>query len=200
MQASLALRFMRLAFCRFNFIRLCCDFMSENIEYQLILSDRRSISVEVDRNLNVIVRAPKKMKKSEIEKFVLKHEVWLEKAIEKQKNRASKRPELNETEIKALKLKAKEVIPSKVRYYSEIMQLKPTGIKITSAKTRLGSCSGKNSLCFSYLLMQYSEDVIDYVVVHELAHIKYHNHGKAFYKLIEQYLPDYKDSVKNIKN
>lgn len=79
------------------------------------------------------------------------------------------------------------------------MNLYPTALKITSAKTRFGSCSGKDSICFSYLLMRYPDEAIDYVVVHELAHIKHKNHSKAFYTLIEKYLPDYKEREKLLK-
>ncbi|MEG1614194.1 MAG: M48 family metallopeptidase, partial [Oscillospiraceae bacterium] len=76
----------------------------------------------------------------------------------------------------------------------------PTAVKITSAEKRFGSCSGKNSLCFSYRLMQYPQDAIDYVIVHELAHIKHKNHSKNFYELIEQYMPDYKERNAILKN
>lgn len=74
-----------------------------------------------------------------------------------------------------------------------------TGIKITSAKTRYGSCSAKNSLCFSLYLMQKPLYAVDYVIVHELAHTVHHNHGKDFYKLIEKYMPDYKDRISVLK-
>ena len=69
----------------------------------------------------------------------------------------------------------------------------PTGIKITSAKKRFGSCNGKNSICFSLYLMQYPQAAIDYVVVHELCHIRHHDHSPAFYRLVESVLPDYKE-------
>ena len=72
------------------------------------------------------------------------------------------------------------------------MGVQPTGVRITSARTRFGSCSGKDSLCFSWRLMQYPEDAVDYVVVHELAHIVHKNHGPYFWALVGQYMPDYK--------
>lgn len=72
------------------------------------------------------------------------------------------------------------------------MNLYPTGLKITSARTRFGSCSGKNSICFSWRLMDYPEPAIDNVVVHELAHIAHKNHGPQFWALVERYLPDYR--------
>ena len=79
------------------------------------------------------------------------------------------------------------------------MGLEPTGVKITSAKKRFGSCSAKNSICYSWRLMLYSKEAIDYVVVHELAHIAHKNHGPQFYALIEKYLPDYKEREKLLR-
>ena len=73
------------------------------------------------------------------------------------------------------------------------MELKPAGIKITSAQKRFGSCSGKNSICYSWRLMLYPPEAIDYVVVHELAHIVHKNHSAKFYALVAKYLPDYKE-------
>ena len=79
------------------------------------------------------------------------------------------------------------------------MGVTPTGIKITTARKRYGSCSGKNSLCFSCFLMNYPEEAIDLVVVHELCHIKVRNHGPDFYALLERYLPDHKERKKLLK-
>ena len=79
------------------------------------------------------------------------------------------------------------------------MGVTPTGLKITTARKRYGSCSGKNSLCFSCFLMNCPEEAIDLVVVHELCHIREKNHGPRFYALLEQYLPDYKERKKLLK-
>ena len=107
--------------------------------------------------------------------------------------------ELSESEINALKEEAKEYIPKRLCEFSAIMNASPKSVKITSAKTRFGSCSGKNSICFSYRLMLYPKEAVDYVIVHELAHIKHKNHSKEFYSYIEKYLPDYKERVKLLK-
>lgn len=113
----------------------------------------------------------------------MSNEKWLEKALEK-KRAQLERYSLSDEKINELTAYAKAVIPQKVEYYSALMNMKPTGVKITKAKKRFGSCSAKNSLCFSCFLMLYSDEAVDYVVVHELAHIKYHNHSDAFYNLI----------------
>ena len=80
---------------------------------------------------------------------------------------------------------------ARLAYYSDKMGLYPTWVKITCAGTRSGSCSAKNGICYSWRLMQYPPEAVDYVVVHELAHIAHKNHGPAFYACIARILPDY---------
>lgn len=166
--------------------------------YELIRSNRKTIELSISKELKLIVRAPNRMSIKDINDFVIKHEKWIEKHLTIAKNRYEGKgyKNLTEEEIHKLKQRAAEIIPSRVEYYSNIMGLKPTGVKITSAMTRWGSCSFKNSLCFSYRLMLYPLEAIDYVVVHELAHIKVKNHSKDFYQVVEKYMPDYKDRKK----
>ncbi|MEE1197805.1 MAG: M48 family metallopeptidase [Acutalibacteraceae bacterium] len=161
-------------------------------DYILKRSNRRTLSLKIDNDLKVVVSAPIFLGKNKIDEFVLNHTKWIDKHIELMKKKKRVIEGLDAMKIAELKELAKRVIPSKVEYYSGLMGVKPTGIKITSAKKRFGSCSGKNSLCFSYLLMLYPDEAVDYVVVHELAHIKHHNHSAAFYKFVSKILPDYK--------
>ena len=108
-------------------------------------------------------------------------------------------PALPEREIKALRERAKEYLPIRVKYWSEITGLIPSALKITSAKRRFGSCSGKNSVCLSLYLMQYPEYAIDYVIVHELCHIRHKNHSPVFHNLVKKYLPDADERIKLLK-
>ena len=165
-------------------------------DYTLVRSDRRTVSIQVDRDCNITVRAPLKLSQKEIDNILLEKKVWLEKTIISQREKKKEIKEYSEADIKALRKKAKEIIPQKVKYYANIMQVEPASVKINSAKKRYGSCSGTNNLNFSLYLMDKDERFIDYVVVHELAHIKHHNHSKDFYKFIEQFMPDYKERMK----
>ena len=170
------------------------------MDYRLVRSNRKTLAIEVNKNLEVIVRAPLFVSKRRIDKFVKDHEEWAIRASQKIKTAIENRPpEPTEDEINDLKKKAREILPEKIAYYSSLTGLVPTALKVTSAKTRFGSCSPKNSLCFSYLLMRYPDEAIDYVVLHEIAHIKYKNHSKQFYSLIEKYMPDYKKREKLLK-
>lgn len=169
------------------------------MKIKIIKSNRKTISLSVDDSLNAVVRAPYGTSDKKIDEFVSGNMEWLEKAAERKKVLLEK-TNLSEEEIKALTKLAKEIIPKRIEYFSALMNLYPTGVKITRAKKRFGSCNGKNSLCFSCFLMNYPMEAVDYVVVHELAHIKHHNHSREFYTLINHYMPDYKQREKLLKN
>jgi predicted metal-dependent hydrolase len=157
------------------------------------------MGLEITKDLKILIRAPMRASTRDIEKMVQKYSHWIESHLEKQRTRLEARPALSFGEQEALRKQAKEIIPSKVAHFSMLMGLEPAGIMITSAEKRFGSCSPKNRLCFSWRLMRYPDAAIDYVVVHELAHIRHKNHGKGFYALIETFLPDYKERKKLLK-
>lgn len=161
------------------------------MKYKLLRSDRRTVELSIDDDLQVVIKAPLKMSTDEIDAFIEKHLKWIEKHC-KNKEEMLKKFSLSNDEKTVLKEKAYEYLTERTEYFAKLMKLNYTGIKITSAKKRFGSCSSKNSICYSVYLMNYPPEAIDYVVVHELAHIVHKNHGAQFYKLVERVLPDYK--------
>lgn len=163
-------------------------------DYELIRSSRRTLSLEITADLRVVVRAPLRCSAREIERFVATHEEWIERKLVTQRARAEQaaQRQVAPEEEARLRALAAEVIPRRVAHYSNLMGLTPTSVRITSAQKRFGSCSSKNGLCFSWRLMQYPPEAIDYVVVHELAHIRHHNHSAAFHALVAKYLPDHR--------
>ena len=169
-------------------------------EIKIIRSKRKSLSLEVREDCTVVLRAPVWCSDRTINNFIEEKRDWLATAIDRQERRNTNKVSLDEKRIAELKMSAELLLPQRVDYYSNIMGVKPTGVKITSAQKRFGSCSSKNSVCFSYMLMLYPPEAIDYVVVHELAHIRFHNHGKEFYRFIESILSDYKSREKLLKD
>ena len=165
------------------------------IVYTLVRSGRRTLAIEVRSAGEVIVRAPFFMPAFAIERFLEARAPWIRDA---QRKYAENPPvaELSKEEIEALRKKAKAFIPGRVDYYSRIMGVRPTAVRFTPAKTRWGSCSPKNSVSFSVRLMAKPPEAIDYVVVHELAHILEHNHSKRFWAIVARYLPDYRERRK----
>ena len=168
------------------------------MEYEIIYSIRKTISLCV-KDGRLVVKAPLGTSRRRIEEMVASHADWIEKNIIKQRERNAKFDSLTEKDIANLRKLAKRIIPIKVEHFANIMGLKYGRITITSAKTRFGSCSAKGNLSFSYRLMLYPEEAIDYVVVHELAHLVEMNHSSRFYKIIESVLPDYKKRKKLLK-
>jgi len=85
------------------------------------------------------------------------------------------------------------VLKEKTSFFAKMMLVEPAAIKINSAKARWGSCSAKKSINYSWRLIMADDDIIDYVIVHELAHLLEMNHSKKFWDIVKQILPDYKD-------
>ena len=169
-------------------------------QYELIRSRRKSLALEITKDCRVLVRAPMRLSQERIDQFVKSHQAWIARHLEQQRSRAADMPpEPSPAEIAALKKAAWDTLPDKVAFWSRQMGVSPTGLKITTARKRYGSCNGKNSLCFSCFLMNCPEEAIDLVVVHELCHIKVRNHGPDFYTLLGQYLPDYQERKKLLK-
>ena len=212
------------------------------IPYKLVRSRRKTVAIYITKDASVEVRAPLKMSKVDIEKFIASKEKWIEKALGRREQinaekseftlnygdtvmlagniypiniKDGKRagfdgecfylpPNLAPNEIKSAvvqvyKAIAKRIIHNKVSEYAKKMNVNPAAIKITSAKTSWGSCSGRNSINFSWRLVMADDDVIDYVVVHELAHIREHNHSSRFWEIVQGVLPDYKDRQSELK-
>jgi predicted metal-dependent hydrolase len=89
------------------------------------------------------------------------------------------------------KARAQQVILPKVALYSELTNLSPPTIKIRQYRARWGRCNNLGELRFNYLLMMLPNHVIDYVVVHELCHLKHLNHSIKFWQLVAKFFPDY---------
>lgn len=168
-----------------------------NIEY--IRSDRKTMAIEITPSGRILVRLPIKCSEERAQRFVREHLDWIEQHYPKALSRGEKY-NIDAAQKERLRQKAMQVIPERVEFFSRLTGLRPTAVHITSAKTRFGSCSGKNSLNFSLYLMLYSEGAIDYVVLHELAHIKYKNHSREFYSYIEKYMQNYREYIKELKN
>ncbi len=198
---------------------------------------RRTISLHIKEDGKIVVQAPYRMPKWEIEKLLQEKQPWIsEKVLEREKKTkeaekiflpgekflylgewyplemqepGSQGPPLRLAfgkfilngdhleEARSLfcnwyKREAKEKITARVDYYSRRFRLVPKGIKITSAKFRWGSCSRDNRLSFSWRIIMGSLSVIDYVLIHELVHIREKNHSRNFWNTLGSCFPDYR--------
>ena len=144
----------------------------------------------------MLVRAPKRLPLSEIERFITSKSNWIHKHLNDMRPTPSP---MEPQEEKRLRETAARQLPGLVEHFSGRMGVCPANVRITSAKKRLGSCNTKGSICFSFRLMAFPGEAIDYVVVHELAHLVHLNHSSDFYKVIAREMPDFRDRMKLLK-
>ncbi len=95
-----------------------------------------------------------------------------------------------------LREEARALVTPRVESYAAWMGLEYSGVRISSARTRWGSCSGKDSLNFTFRLAMCPPETIDYVVVHELSHVAHKDHSRAFWETVQAYCPDWRTQRK----
>lgn len=164
----------------------------------LVRSARRTIAIQISPDGSVTVRAPKRCSRAALEEFVAEKRDWITRKQEELRERAALRqekeaeqPRFSEAEYQRYRELAGRVIARKAEQYARQMQVTYKRITIRDQKTRWGSCSAKGNLNFNWRLILAPEEVLDYVVVHELAHLKEMNHSGRFWKQVELVMPDF---------
>jgi predicted metal-dependent hydrolase len=104
----------------------------------------------------------------------------------------SRQPDARALLVAWYRAQARKIITERVEYFARSHNFKPVKLRISPARTRWGSCSRKGTLSFSWRLVMAPPEVVDYVVVHELAHLREMNHSRAFWELVGMILPGYK--------
>lgn len=156
----------------------------------IIRSRRRTIGLHIGPDAQLTVRAPMRASQRAIEKILAQKRMWILAAQEKMRRRLSEAPlPIPPKFLKEYQRQARQIFSSRVRHYAAQMHLKPSAIKVNRARRRWGSCSRRGNLNFSYRLMFAPLPVIDYVVVHELAHMRHLNHSRAFWNTVAEVLP-----------
>ena len=173
------------------------------MEIQIIKTRRKTVSLEVKRDGSVIVRAPLRMPQREIQEFIESHRSWIEhKCRLMEKRRAQSvstgAPPVDEISGKEWE-KIREAFADRVDYYCKKMDVQVGRITIRNQKTRWGSCSSAGNLNFNWQLLLMPSELLDYVVVHELAHRKEMNHSPRFWAVVEKELPDYRERREKLK-
>lgn len=159
--------------------------------YRVIRSERKTVSLEISRDGEVLVRAPRRMPTSQIERFVQDKQAWLEKHLQKQTARPLL-PLLTQAEVQTLAELARQELPTLVAYYAEQLGVSYGRVTVRAQHTRWGSCSSKGNLNFNCLLMLTPPSVREYIVVHELCHLKEMNHSARFWEQVARIMPSYK--------
>ena len=173
------------------------------IRISVIRSARKSLGLEVRDANTVLARIPTRVSDRELKAFVENHRSWILEKTEVMAEREEKRkstpappPELlSKTDRMKIQLK----IGKRVRHYCEAMGVTVGYVTVKNQKTRWGSCSAKGNVNFNYQLAFLPDKLLDYVVIHELAHRRHMNHSRAFWAEVEKYCPDYLERREQLK-
>ena len=166
-------------------------------EYDIVRSSRKTLSLQMKPDGHLVVRAPHRTSNRQIRQFVENNSAWIQKHREliEQRRRQEEMnppPAITKETLKRLRSLASETIPPRVSYYANLMGVSYGRITIRAQKSRWGSCSAKGNLNFNCLLMLTPPEVQNYVIVHELCHRKQMNHSPAFWREVEQIMPEYR--------
>lgn len=173
------------------------------IRISVIRSARKSLGLEVRDANTVLARIPTRVSDRELKAFVENHRSWiLEKTAvmaECEENRKSTPAPPLELLSKTDRMKIQLKIGKRVRHYCEAMGVTVGYVTVKNQKTRWGSCSAKGNVNFNYQLAFLPDELLDYVVIHELAHRRHMNHSRAFWAEVEKYCPDYLERREQLK-
>ena len=169
---------------------------------RLIRARRKTLSIRITQEGNLEIRAPLGMPKGEIEAFLKEKAQWIETHRAKVLAEYAQGQEapLGEEEILTLAEQMRQRLPEKLNRHAASMGVTFGQVTIRCQQTRWGSCSSRGNLNFNCLLMLAPEEVLDYVVVHELAHRKQMNHSALFWQEVARECPDYKKSLRWLKD
>lgn len=157
-------------------------------------SKRKSAAIKITADMQIVVFVPLYVSDNEIERMVISKSKWIDEHMLKVQSTIDERSKLEKItfeQVKELADQAVEYIPKRVKYYAEKENFVYNKITIKNLVSRWGSCSTKGNLNFNCLLMLMPDYVIDYIVVHELCHLREMNHSEKFWAEVEKIMPDY---------
>ncbi|WKZ31258.1 MAG: SprT family zinc-dependent metalloprotease [Candidatus Dojkabacteria bacterium] len=221
------------------------------LNYTLKREKRRSLTIRITENADVIVKAPHRLPQQQIDQFLEEKSGWISKKLALQQRRsgerpahrfnegekfeylgetyslqiippsavtkygltlrepldlhqdfilhAEKQPKAREAFTKWYKSEARTILADRVGHFCDLAGLRHQSIKLSNAKTRWGSCSSKGNLNFNWRIIMAPMEVVDYLVAHEVAHLRHQNHSKSFWNLVGEIYPDYKQHRRWLK-
>ena len=167
------------------------EYNREKIPYTLIKAKIKNMYIHI-KDGNVIVKAPNRLKEKYIHDFVNRKAKWIYEKMKEAKAKPKIQEEIEQNDIERLS----KIVEESVKKYSITLGVAPKKVRIKDIKYAWGSCSSKRNISINMQLAKKEEKVIEYVVLHEMCHLLYMNHSKDFWKLVERYMPRYKEYKK----
>lgn len=176
---------------------------SEEHEYKIKNNHlSRNVRISVKKDGEIVVTKPRYVAYKTAEKFLNDKRDWLSKTLEKVKVNSITGPKTpkDNLDYKKNKSAAMEFVKNKIEEINKHYNYVINRISIRNQTTRWGSCSKKGNLNFNYKIIYLDEKTAEYVIVHELCHLKELNHSPRFWRLVGEYVPDYKEVRKKLRN
>lgn len=177
------------------------------MKVEIIRSNRKSISIEVCPEGYIKVKAPLGVTQKQIKQLLAKRASWIEKHLRKiqKEQQYFAREEMNPftpEEKKELTKRGKAELIPRTRQLAEALGLseKLHDVRIKLQKSRFGSCSGKGNINLNAILVLAPKEVSDYVIIHELCHLKQMNHSALFWEEVKKAMPEYQNSKRWLKD
>lgn len=159
----------------------------------------KSIRLRIKSSGEILVTAPYFVSKKYVDEFILQKSDWIKEKLNTCIPKTKHDPKQEKREYQKYKQQALERVTSKIKKINSFYTFKFNKIFIKNQKTRWGSCSNKKNLNFNYKIVFLPEHLAEYLVVHELCHLKEMNHGKKFWRLVEQMVPDYINTQRELR-
>ena len=176
------------------------DTASGRIPYTVVRKKRKTIGITVDDNGNVEIRLPKWAPLYEAHQFAEEKASWVVKTKKRMEERAENRrddwDEVMSATYPWIRSQGGKLFRNKVAGWAERMGVDYKKLTIKDVSTRWGSCSSRGNINFTWKIFVMPEHMVDYLVVHELAHLRHMDHSPEFWEMVAQYIPDYKEIKK----
>lgn len=169
------------------------------IPFQIIRSSRKTLAVQVKADGQVVIRVPLRTSWKEAERFLERESAWVERHVAAALASYVEPRTYTDAQVREGKARARELFAWRTAHFSAVMGVDYGRISVRQQKTRWGSCSVRGNLNFNWKLALMPEEILDYVVVHELAHRVEMNHSPRFWAVVETVLPDWRERRRWLK-
>ena len=178
---------------------------AREVLYRVTKSRRKTMGITIDRDANVQVRIPLWVSYAAAKRFTEEREDWIVRNLRKMEERISAQEGRDWDALRAetypwIRGYGGKLLQQKIAAWAEVMGVSYHRITIKDVYSRWGSCSAKKNLNFCWRIFILPEALADYLIVHELSHLKHMDHSPAFWALVGQYIPDYKKRQKELRN
>lgn len=173
----------------------------EDLKIPIVLNraKRKTLSVTVTPDGSLLIKAPERMPEMEIERFLGQRRYWIYKQTKHMLETSADKVYRSDEEIIKLRQQARVILTDRTDYYKAMVGVDYKRLRIGDQKTRWGSCSSKGTISYNWRLILMPEEIMDYVVVHELCHLREMNHSRKFWEYVSKIMPDYESKRKWLK-